>query len=79
MCLFSGSVYFPPVSPTKQVVVAPSSAVCSGISTQTSVTSQGSCDGEALLSSQGPDDRPEFKAIERMNIVSVSGDWPHLI
>ena len=66
-------------SPVKQVVVAPSSAVGSGISVQRSVVeadggAQSPVDSSGLLMSQAFSDNPEFKTIEKLNIVSVSGD-----
>ncbi|KAL5475627.1 hypothetical protein EMCRGX_G025469 [Ephydatia muelleri] len=65
-------------SPVKQVVVAPSSAVGSGISVQRSVVeadggAQSPVDSSGLLISQAFSDHPEFKIIEKLNIISVSG------
>lgn len=65
------SVYFPMTSAVKQVVVAPSTAVCSDISEP----AHSPMDSSGLLISQGfPSDQPEeFRTIEKLNIISVSG------
>ena len=70
-------------SPTKKtVVVATSPVECSSISTLKNTAigeavSEAASPGEwiGLMGSQScSDDRPEFEAIKKLNIVSVSGD-----